>query len=373
MYREEGEMPVRVGVLGLGSVFEKYGRMLEDLVWSDRVRVTAVYDPVREKQVKEAVRFDVTALDGSAESLIARQDVDAVLVLTSMNAHGRLGAAAYTAGKHVLIEKPMATSLAEAAELLSMAQCSDRLMVCAPHILLSPTYREMCGRINAGVIGEVKLARAFYGWSGPWWGQWYYRPGGGALFDLGVYNVTSLCGFLGPVKQVTALVGTAIPQRVVDGELITVEANDNAQILLDFGERVYGSVTTGFTIQKYGHAPAIELYGLGGTMNMFGDDWAPNGFEQWRNEAQCWEVFPETAPGWQWTSGLEHLVECIERGVPTVTRPEHAYHVLEVMLAAVRSADEGRAIEITSDFPPPDYSPLPAHVVSARRQHDPGR
>ena len=183
--------------------------------------------------------------------------------------------------------------------------------------------------------------------------QWFYHQGGGALFDLGVYNVTSLCGFLGPVKRVTALVGTAIPERVVDGEMMKVEADDNAHVLLDFGEHVYASVSTGFTIQKYGHAPAIELYGLNGTMNMFGDDWAPNGFEQWRNEAGFWEVFPETAPNWPWTYGLIHLVDCIERGTLTVTRPEHAYHVLEVILAAVSSSTDGRAIEITSDFPSP--------------------
>lgn len=252
-----------------------------------------------------------------------------------------------------------------------MSRSSDRLLVCAPHVLLSPTYREMHRRLRAGVIGDVKLARAFYGWAGPGWSQWFYRPGGGALFDLGVYNVTSLCGFLGPVKRVTALVGTVIPERLVDGEMIRVEADDNAHILLDFGDQVYASVTTGYTIQKYGHAPAIELYGLSGTMNMFGDDWAPNGFEHWRNEAGCWEVFPEVAPRWPWFAGLRHLVDCVEQGTPTATRPEHAYHVLEVMLAAVRSSSEGRAIEVTSSFPEPDYSGLASEVPSDRQRHDP--
>src|SRR5262245_19718132 len=106
-------------------------------------------------------------------------------------------------------------------------------------------------------------------------------------------------------------------------------------------------------------------------MNMLGDDWAPNGFEQWRNEAGCWEQYPETDPGWPWTYGLRHLVECIERDVPSVTRPEHAYHALEIMLAATRSAKEGRAIDITSTFPDPDYSAVPLAGADARLQHDP--
>lgn len=364
-------MPVRVGVLGLGSVFTKYGRLLDQLILEGRVQVTAVFDPRPQLRKAQAERFGIPDDVTSASSLVSRDDVDAVLVLTSMNAHGALGATAYKAGKHVLIEKPMATSLDQAAKLVELSQSSSRCMVCAPHVLLSPTYREMHRRLRGGVIGEVKLARAFYGWSGPWWGQWFYKPGGGALFDLGVYNVTSLCGFLGPVRRVTALVGTAIPERVVDGEMTKVEADDNAHVLLDFGDQAYASVTTGFTIQRYGHAPAIELYGLAGTMNMFGDDWAPRGFEQWRNEAGCWEQFPETDPGWPWTFGLRHLIDCIERGVPAVTRPEQSYHVLEVVLAAMRSAAEGRTIPITSSFPEPDYSSLPLEAPPDRRLHDP--
>ena len=86
------------------------------------------------------------------------------------------------------------------------------------------------------------------------------------------------------------------------------------------------------------------------SLQMLGDDWAPEGFERWRNAAGTWEVHPEAAPGWSWTAGFDHLVECIERGVPPVMRPEHSLHALEVMLAAGRSAKEGRAIDLESAF-----------------------
>ncbi len=94
------------------------------------------------------------------------------------------------------------------------------------------------------------------------------------MFDLGVYNVVSLTGLLGPAQRVTGLVGTAIPERVVEGENMQVEADDNAHILIDFGESVFAVVTTGFTIQKY-RTPAIEIYGSKGTIQMMGDDWVP--------------------------------------------------------------------------------------------------
>jgi predicted dehydrogenase len=254
--------------------------------------------------------------------------------------------------------------------LLDAGQKSEGLLVCAPHVVLSPTYREMHRRVLDGVVGRLVLARARYGWAGPSWGKWFYAPGGGALFDLGVYNLTSLCGFFGSVQRVTALVGTAIPERLIQGERIRVESDDNAHVLLDFGDARFASLTTGFTMQKY-RSPAIELYGTEGVLQMLGDDWAPQGFEQWRNASAVWEIVPEPDPTWPWTAGLRHLVDCIEAGVATVTRPEHAFHALEVMLAAVQSAQQGRVINIESSFPALDYTSLPEIEMDERRSHDP--
>ena len=131
-----------------------------------------------------------------------------------------------------------------------------------------------------------------------------------------------------------------------------VEAEDNAHVLIDFGEARFASVTTGFTMQQY-RSPAIELYGGDGVLQLLGDDWAPEGYELWRNAKGAWELFPESDPGWQWTEGLRHLVDCIERGREPVTRPEHAYHALEIMLAAQAAAADGRTREIAQRLPAP--------------------
>jgi predicted dehydrogenase len=165
------------------------------------------------------------------------------------------------------------------------------------------------------------------------------------------------------------MAGVAIPERMVEGASMRVEAEDNAHVLIDFGEARFASVTTGFTMQKY-RSPAIELYGSDGVLQLLGDDWAPDGHELWRNSTGTWELFPESDPGWQWTEGLRHLVDCIEGGRAPVTRPEHAYHALEIMLAAQAAAADGRAREISSDFPRPDFAALEAHP-DGRRVHDP--
>jgi predicted dehydrogenase len=165
------------------------------------------------------------------------------------------------------------------------------------------------------------------------------------------------------------MVGVAIPERAVNGRTIRVEADDNAHVLLDFGEARFASVTTGFTLQRY-RSPAIEVYGSEGTVQLLGDDWAPEGWELWRNDEGSWRVFPESDPDWQWTEGLRHLVDSVEAGRPTVTRPEHAHHALEIMLAAQAAGRDGMAREIGSDFPEPVYDAAWLGAESERYAHD---
>ena len=163
--------------------------------------------------------------------------------------------------------------------------------------------------------------------------------------------------------------GIAIPERLINGEPMRVEAEDNAHVLIDFGDARFAVVTTGFTMQRY-RSPCLELYGTHGVLQMLGDDWAPEGYELWRNDNAAWELYPDPEPTWPWTDGLRHLVDCIETGRRPVTRPEHAYHALEIMLAAQAAGADGRAREITSDFPAPELGRL-GEAGSHARVHDP--
>src|SRR3954454_4762033 len=368
--RAEHHLSIRLGVVGCGSVFwTPYMGLIERLRGQDRVEVTAVYDADPDKRRAAAERLELDPELRQDVAGCAHPQGDVVLVLTTMTEHGRLARAALEAGKHVLVEKPVATSLAEAEEVLAAAEEAPGLLVCAPHILLSPTYRAIHARVRAGEIGGLLTARGRYGWAGPDWNRGYYEPGGGGLVDLGVYNVTSLCGFLGPARRVTAMTGVAIPERVVNGEPMGVEAEDNAHVLIDFGAARFAVVTTGFTMQSY-RSPCLELYGTHGVLQMLGDDWAPEGYELWRNDRATWVLHPESDPTWSWTEGLRHLVECVETGAEPVTRPEHAYHALEIMLAAQAAGRDGRARQIASDFPDPELARL-GETGTRAREHDP--
>lgn len=362
--------PVNIGFVGCGSVMRgPYMALARQLRERGLINTVAACDVVAEKA--QLVReLGIPRFVTDYEEIIGSSDIDAVLVLTSMPEHGRVARAALEAGKHVLVEKPMAVSLEEAAKLVELARNSSSYLLCAPAVILSPTYQDIWRHVQQGDVGRVHLARARYGWSGPWWGQWFYRSGGGPLFDLGVYNITSLTGWLGPARRVTAMAGTAIPDRVVDGEPIHVEVEDNFQILLDFGDACFASITTGFSMQQY-RGPAIELYGSSGTVQMMGDDWAPEGYELWRNDVGAWQIHKDRDRHWPWTSGLRHLVDCIQRDVPPIITPDHAYHVLEIMLKAIESGRDGRAKAIESSFTPASFATEdthePAHMVHDHR------
>ena len=359
-----------VGVVGLGSVFEPYAELMRRLRAEGRIRVVRTCDinPARSdagtRLLSEAVPF---CTDFS--EVIADPRVDVVVILTSMPHHGAIALQALEAGKHVLVEKPMSVDLRGADAIMEVADRGDSVLICAPAVVLSPTFQAIWKRVvHNGEIGPVHLARGRYGWSGPDWGQWFYRPGGGPVFDLAVYNLAALTGWLGPVRQVTALGGTAYPRRVVDGEEIDVEVYDNYQILLDFGSASFASVTTGFTMQSY-RSPALELYGGAGTIQMLGDDWAPEGYEMWTERLGAWVIYDEIDPRWDWTSGLEHLVDVVD-GATRLIRPDHAYHVLEIMLASDRAAATGQAQQLHSTFDPLPFDPDSIFLQGTAPAHD---
>ncbi len=168
--------PVRVGVIGLGSVSEKYVphcRIINLEGTPCEVVIACDTDPARAERARE---WGIPAFTTDHHEVLGRADVDVVLILTAMQSHGRLTREALESGKHVLVEKPMSMDLTEAAELVQLAKTSKGHLVCAPHVTLSRTYQEMWRRIASGAIGRPLSARGMYGWSGPTWGPGSTNP-----------------------------------------------------------------------------------------------------------------------------------------------------------------------------------------------------
>ena len=358
---------VRLGIAGCGNVLGAYLALAARLRQQGHADVTVMCG--REHQRASALAAWPTAeFVTDYPAMLAREDVDAVVLLTPMTEHASMARAALLAGRHVLVEKPMATDLAQAAELLKTARQCGRQLVCAPFTVLSPTFQIVGRRLKRGDIGRVVSARGRYGWAGPDWTDWFYKPGGGALFDLGVYNITTLTGWLGPVRRVAAMTGAAVSERRMGDRMVQVEVEDNAQVLLDFGGGCFAALTASFNIQQY-RGSGLELFGTEGTVCLPGDDWDPDGYELWQNSVGCWQCFKETRPDWPWTDGLRHLVECLQGRDRLQVTPEHAIHVLEVMLQAQAAGRDGRTRGIESTFKPPVFAEAAEGPV-AHRVHD---
>jgi len=135
-----------------------------------------------------------------------------------MQEHERLNKLAIEAGKHVWSEKPIANSLEAGQKLLALAKEKKVRVWGAPTVVNSSQFAFMSKAISDGKLGQVAAAHATYGWSGPDWADFFYAQNGGSMPDLGVYNLTTLTGLLGPVKSVVAMTSILTSTRKATGK-----------------------------------------------------------------------------------------------------------------------------------------------------------
>jgi len=341
---------IRVAIAGCGSVSEKY---LPNLKASPYADVVSVCDALPERAQRIAEQFGVAGFFASVEEMLASVPSDMLVNLTGIQQHYEVNKLALQSGRHVYCEKPLATSVDEARDLLALAHERELNLWGAPNVVTSPQFACMARILASGEVGKVHAARGLCGHGGPSWGPWFYKRGGGSLFDLGVYNITTLTGLLGPVKEVTALCGVAVPERIIEGELVRVEADDNVALLMDHGNAVYSCVQTGYVYGAFKDDRTIELIGTEGCMNLLGYDWAPHGVEVFSHSSGRWDTRCPDPGAYHWCAGASYVAECMVTGRRPLMTAEHAVHVLEVMLAGLESAATGRRTTVQSSFPWP--------------------
>ena len=348
------EQKMRVAVIGCGSVSNVY---LPHLSTSPFVELVSTCDIKPERAVRQAERFSIANHYPHIDELLAGVPFDMMVNLTDMQEHGRLNRQALEAGKHVWSEKPLANTYAEGRRLLDLARSKDLRIWGAPAVVTSPQFAFMARAINNGRLGRIAAAHAEYGHTGPDWSAFFYEKGGGSMPDLGVYNMTTLTGLLGPARSVTAMTSIVTPTRTVqDKGEIRVEAEDNAMVLMDHGNGVLSHVQSGFNYyDPHGHEgglarPTIHLYGTKGNMGMVGYDWAPEGVDLVTEGQDRPERFAEELEGYVWEQGASYVIERMLAGETSLITPEHALHVLEVIEAARESQASGRRIELRSTF-----------------------
>jgi len=252
----------------------------------------------------------------------------------------------------------MANTYDEGRALLDLALRKKLRIWGAPAVVNSPQFAFMSKAIQEGKIGKVAAAHAHYGHLGPTWSAFFYEKGGGSLPDLGVYNLASLTGLLGPAKYVSAMTSIVTPLRTTDnkGE-IPVEAEDNAIVLMDHGNGILSNVQCGFNyFDPYGHTGTgqnqhtISVWGTQGNMGLVGYDWAPFGVDLATLEQETPVRYAADAGTYVWQQGASVIAEALATGKEPLITPEHALHVLEIIEAARKSGYTGERIRLKSTF-----------------------
>jgi len=347
---------IRVGLIGCGSVSGMY---LPHLTKSPYVEVVSLCDIVPERAKNQAEKYKIANHYPHIDQMLAGVPFDLLVNTTDMQEHGRLNRIALHAGKHVWSEKPMANSYKEGRALLDFAISKNLRLWGAPAVVNSPQFAFMAKTLNEGKLGKMAAAHAHYGHTGPGWSAFFYEKGGGSLPDLGVYNIATLTGLLGPAKAVTAMTSIVTPERTVDNKgKIMVEAEDNAMLIMDHGNGVLSHVQCGFNyFDPFGHEgdgqdrPTIMLWGSHGNMALIGYDWAPFGVHL----ANSWdkpegERFVPDPGTYVWEQGASVIAESLVTGQEPLIAAEHALHVLEVIEATRKSGKTGRRVALKSKF-----------------------
>ncbi|MEV7086085.1 Gfo/Idh/MocA family oxidoreductase [Streptomyces sp. NPDC093085] len=355
--------PLRIGMVGAGTISGAY---LETLARLRNVALTAVTDLDPGRAASVAARVPGAVAVGSVAELVARNDVDAVLNLTVPAAHAEVALAALAAGKHVYGEKPFTTTREEADALLAAASGGGGgglRLGCAPDTVLGTGVQTARKAVDDGLIGVPVAATAFMTTAGHerWHPapEFYYRPGGGPLLDMGPYYLSALVHLLGPVTEVTGAASRPRAEREIGGgpragERFGVEVDTHVSGVLRHAGGALTTLLMSFDVHA-ARLPRIEVHGTGGSLSV--PD--PNHFEgpvEFHGPEGGWEPLPVSAgyPGAGRGTGLADLATALAEGRPHRASAEVARHVLDVMLTLLDAAREGRALPVASGCERPE-------------------
>jgi predicted dehydrogenase len=257
---------IGVAIIGLGNALAPHAKALQDL--SDRVSVVhAVARNAGQRQsVAEVYGFPVS--DDTAAA-IADPRVDAVMILTPTNAHLEIAEAAFAAGKHVLCEKPLETTLARAERLVASGRYADRRLAVMLQLRFRAAGRQLKALLETGALGEVQAATMTV----PWWRpQSYYdepgrgvkaRDGGGVLMIQAIHTLDLFRWCLGISAVEAAMMRTTSLHRM--------ETEDYATALVRLGNGAPGSIVA--TVAAFPGGPEqIMVIGSKGTARMEGSN-----------------------------------------------------------------------------------------------------
>ena len=350
---------LRVGIVGAGRISGQYSDTLARL---PQLAVAAVADLDAGRAERLAGRHEGARAAGLAD-VVAADDVDVVLNLTTPAQHADVALAAIAAGKHVYGEKPLAATTAAGKEIIAAAATAGTRVACAPDTVLGTGVQTARAALESGAIGAPHAATAFM--TVPGHERWhpdpefYYREGGGPLLDMGPYYLTALVHLLGPVRRVAGMSSRPRAERTIGdgpraGTTFGVEVDSHVTGLL---EHAGGAVTTlMMSFDIWGtHLPFIEVYGSTGSLSVPDPNYFGGDVRLLTRDAPAWTVL-DPAAGYVDAGrgvGLLDLHDALAGDRPHRAGGDVALHVLDIMESVQAGADSGTSVTLTTTCEPP--------------------
>lgn len=318
-----------------------YARQVQE---HPRAEIAVVWDEDPDRGRQWASRLGVP-FEPDLDRVLAREDVQGVVVDAPSSMHPDIMVRAAKAGKHIFTEKVLAITVAECDRILAaVREAGVRLVVSMPQ-LSRPDVRFVEQALAEGLLGDVTMIRARIGHDAAlsgWWapGNWFRDPeraGGGALIDLGCHPVYIVRHLMGPARSVWGRLSNFSGAYEVD---------DNAVVVLEFENKALGVVEASW-VQR-GGPQLLEVYGTRGSVVVDRGQGTVVATGEAFTGSRRGSFVPASLP----PPGRMPMVQWIEAvldGVEPDIRPEQGRELTEILEAAARSHREGRPVSLPLD------------------------
>lgn len=332
----------RFGIIGCGTVAGIHAAAIESM---DQAELAGVFDPVPAKAEAFAAE-NGTAVYDSLEKMLADPSIDIVNICTPSSTHASLAIQAARAGKHVVIEKPVATSLEEADAVVRTVTETGVKAAVISQLRFASDVQRLHQAIQQKALGKIVLASlsmrysrdSSYYQKKSWRGQWK-ASGGGALMNQGIHGVDLLCYLCGPVKKVHAFSKTLVHP---------IEVEDTLCSLLEYESGAMGVLEVTTAVHP-GRARVLVVSGTKGDVTLTEEtvtEW--NGMLPLESTGHQWKMDTANDPASVGSEGhrlqLENMLRAIEGKEDLLVDAKTGRDTVAVILAMYQSAKSGESV-----------------------------
>jgi myo-inositol 2-dehydrogenase/D-chiro-inositol 1-dehydrogenase len=341
----------QVGVGLIGSQFVS-GIHAEALRACPPAEIRAVASPTAGHAKAFAERFAIPRHFTDYADMLARPDIDMVVVGAPNDLHCRITLDAAAAGKHVVMEKPLCLSLADADRMIAACRQANVKLMYAEELCFAPKYVRLKKLLDSGALGRPTLVKQSEKHDGPHADHFWNvdRSGGGVTMDMGCHAVEFFRWMLGrpPIKSVYAQMSTSVHGEKTRGE-------DNAILILEFEGGATAIAEESWT-KPGGMDDRAEVYGTHGVA--YADLLHGNAIETYSAVGYDYAVEKAgSTRGWSftiyeeaWNYGfhgeMAHFVDCVQNDRKPLVTGEDGRAVLEAVMAAYESARTGGKVAL---------------------------